>query len=203
MSQLLEISNAGGRAVVMDAEFDPLDADGRPINGVDAVGNFGSERRQMTIWPGESIDVVRFTGRDVQVEDLRVTVKSVIPVSDPLAPEYVEAIAVDDSGKEVVPGEAVAFVLENPNDVPATVGLICLIWDNPPPERSQQAKVVLPITTSVAIPASGEATVKPETADSDVLRKHTLTNAQSCKTYPVPRSARSSESISPDPSQLG
>ena len=194
MSQLLEISNDVGRAVTMEAEFIPLDSSGQPIRGVDAMGNFGSERGQMIIWPGDSVDVVRFNGgADVQVDGLRVIVESVELVRDPLAPEYVEAIPVDDSGSEAVPSEAVEFVLKNPNDVSATVGLTCLIWDNPPPERSQQAEVVLPIATSVSVPARGEVTVIPDAKHSDTLRLRALTNAQSCKTYPVPRSVQPNE----------
>ena len=193
MSQLLEISNDGGRAVTMEAEFIPLDSSSQPIRGVDAMGNFGSERGQMIIWPGDSVDVVRFSGADVQVDGLRVIVESVELVRDPLAPEYVEAIPVDDSGSEAVPSEAVEFVLKNPNDVSATVGLTCLIWDNPPPERSQQAEVALPIATSVPVPARGEVAVIPDAKHSDTLRLRALTNAQSCKTYPVPRSVGSSE----------
>lgn len=193
MSQLLEIRNDGDRAVAMEAELIPLDSNGQPISGVDAMGNFGSERGQMVIWPGDSVDVVRFSGADVQVDDLRVVVESVELVSDPLAPEYVEAIPVDDSGNEAVPGEAVEFVLQNPNGVSAKVGLVCLIWDNPPPERSQQAEVVLPIATSVSVPARGEVTVTPDAKHSDTLRQRAHTNAQSCKTYPVPRSVQPSD----------
>ncbi|MEU0315770.1 hypothetical protein [Nocardioides sp. NPDC006273] len=194
MSQLVEISNDGGSAVVMDAEFIPLDSSGQPISGVEAVGNFGSERGQMVIWPGDSVDVIRFSGADVQVDDLRVIVDAVEIVKDPLAPEYVEATPIDDSGDETVPGEAVEFVLENPNQASATVGLICLVWDNPPLGRSQQAEIVLPIATSVSVPAGAEVTIAPEAKHSDSLRQRALTNAVSCKTYPVPRPAHSSES---------
>lgn len=167
MDQTLEIVNFGPSAAIPTLEITPVDRSGVALPGVTVSTAYGTDRGKVVV-PAQatSLDVLVFTGSAAaNVADVKVTVRGMAYVAFPAAPEDVEAQPVDNAGQptsEFDPFDAV--VLTNPTSKEVTVGLVCIIWKQPPPGQSQQAERVIPVgVTTIAqhktatIDASGDA----------------------------------------------
>jgi hypothetical protein len=167
MDQTLRITNLGPPALVPTLDITPVDSAGVALPGVTVRTAYGSDQGKV-LAPAQqiSIDVLSFHGdRAADVADVRVTVRSVIEAPFPVAPDLVEAQALDEAGQPTSkfgPFDAVA--LTNPNDDAVSVGVVCILWDDPPSGQPQQALAVIPLGSahiaahdSTRIKATGEA----------------------------------------------
>ncbi|GII26470.1 hypothetical protein [Planosporangium mesophilum] len=167
MDQTLEIVNNGPSAVIPTVEITPVDRTGTVLPGVTVSTAYGTDQGKMVVPAREtSLDVLAFAGRDAaNVADVRVTVRKTADVTFPAAPQIVEAQAVNEAGQPTAKfGPFDAVVLTNPNSEKVSVGVVCIIWEQPPAGQPQQARTVIPIGAatiagqhSATVRASGDA----------------------------------------------
>lgn len=186
MDQTLAITSHASIPVTLTARIVPLDKAGHLLRDVRATGVYGTERGNQVLMPGESLDVLVFTGagatevRDVEVRDVLAT-----PVDLRVAAKPVEAAVVNGSGFTVATRFATAGVqVTNDNDVELPVQLVLIIWNRPGPGESQQAFKVLELA-STKVPAHAKANVVPSASDASTIEKYGLKNAESVKAYVV------------------
>lgn len=175
MDQVLEITNPGDTAVVMQATITPLDASGEPVVGVRPVSHYGSTEGRMVLIPGDSIDVLGFLGDDAdRVHDVKVEVSSTEPVDYPDVSVLVvsEPLGADgDRASYVEPFASVRLRNANPVDVTARVAVI--LWAPPPPDAPQQPVVVVDLADeATTVPAEGTAVVEMSARCRQVLEQH-------------------------------
>ncbi|SEE90857.1 hypothetical protein [Jiangella alba] len=167
LDQTLTIDNANSASVALTAELTPLDADGAPLPDVAVETVYGSERGRLVLPPGDNVDILMFHGaRAADVSDVQVEVTGIEPVDHPDVTSVVAAIPVDSAGNEAIPPAPFSrVVLQNDNAAAVSVSVLCIVWDNPEPGRSQQALQVVEVG-STTVPASGSSDLKlsPEVA---------------------------------------
>jgi hypothetical protein len=161
MDQTLHIVNSGSAGVIPTLEFTPLDSSGAALPGVTVSTAYGTDKGKVIVPAREiSYDVLAFAGAGAaDVRDVRVRVRAKTDVVFPVGPQLVTAQAVDASGQPTSKlGPFDAVVLTNPNADKVSVGLVCILWDQPPDGQSQQAQEVVPLGVAT-IPGEGTATI--------------------------------------------
>lgn len=167
IDQTVTLLPSGSDAVVPTIDYEPLDADGNPISGVEVVTAFGSDRGLLIVPPGGFVDVLTFAGTDVsQVVDVRATVLSAEPVVGFGNPTIEDPQPTLD-GAEVTNSD-VFNELRFRNDGGAGVNLrvVCLVYDDPAPGRSQQATEITEVVSRTEVKAGAvqSTAVAPEFA---------------------------------------
>ncbi|GAA4557093.1 hypothetical protein [Planotetraspora kaengkrachanensis] len=162
MDQTLDIVNKGPSAVIPTLEITAVDRTGAALPGVTVSTAYGSDQAKMVVPAREiSIDVLAFTGGDAaSVADVRVTVRGMADAAFPVAPQEVEAQAVDGAGRPTTKfGPFDAVVLTNPNHGKVSAGVVCIFWEQPPDGQPQQARAVIPVGVTT-VEGDGSATIR-------------------------------------------
>ncbi|GAA2503007.1 hypothetical protein Ahu01nite_063880 [Winogradskya humida] len=161
INQLLTIDNNGTDTFAPLLELTAIDFLGAELPDIEVSTIFGSDRGELVTPPGPNVDVLRFTGEDLtRVDDVRVKVlraRIVEPVEVEFDPQ---TELLDDDGEEVGRNERFSWVsVYNDNDVPIKVRLVYIVWDVPPPGRTQQAIATFPIRGLVTVGAGDSEVV--------------------------------------------
>jgi len=153
IDQALSIGNRSPSTLAPTLRLEALDRDGEVLKDVTVTTVFGSDYGKVVIPPGGTIDILRFspTSRIKDVADVAVSVTDVREVP-PSGTQQVVMKPLSTSGEQPDAFSNFASVeISNPNPQPATVCVVLLIYDDPPPGRSQQAETVLRVAGPVAV----------------------------------------------------
>ncbi|MFC8448954.1 hypothetical protein [Kitasatospora sp. NPDC057223] len=128
---------------------------------------YGSDHGDLVTPYGTSIDILRFSGTGAyDAADVRVTVQSAAAARIPAGLHDVKTQALDGDGHEITKFERFSAVrLTNEDDIPVSVRIAYILWDQPLHGDTQQATEVTPIGGLTRIPAHGTAVVEV-TADA-------------------------------------
>jgi hypothetical protein len=155
IDQTLEIRNRSDRSVVPVLRLTALDASGEPLAGVTVKSVYGSDRGELAVPPAGALDilVMKPETRIGEVADVRAEVVSTAPTTS-IGAQPVEVSAASADGN-LLPKEApfASVSLNNPNPEPARVRVVHLVYDAPPPGRSQQVISIVPLAGPIDVPA--------------------------------------------------
>lgn len=167
MDQQLEIKNIARGSVAPVLAFTALDRNGQAMPQITVGTVYGSDRGNLVVPYGTSIDILRFSGAGEQdVADVRVTLRSAAAARISAGQHDVKAQALDSQGHEVTRFERFSAVrLTNEDDFPVAVRVAYILWDRPPKGVTQQAVEVTPVGGLTEVPAHGSAVV-PVTGDA-------------------------------------
>lgn len=188
LDQVMAIENTTDHPVVLDGAYEALDETSEPLPDVETASLYGSERMEQVLLPGETVDVLRFEGSDVdRVADVRVVDTEARKVAFPDVDQLVDALPAGERGQAVAdPRAAVKVDLQNPNAADVTVAVVCVVWDVPEEGRAQQALQTWTVADSVTVPDSGSTVVDIPESVRDEVAGHSDAHPVSLKAYFVP-----------------
>jgi hypothetical protein len=181
MDQVLTILNKGPSATAPTLEFTPLDASGAPVPGIAVRTAYGSDQGRVVIpFAGEALDVLAFSGGDIaRVADVRVRVRTLAAVDYPPAPKPAEPQPVTEKGDPTTEfGPFAAVAVRNPNLEEISVGVVCILWNQPPAGEPQQALAAISLGAAT-IPGGVSRTVPL----SESAKQSTRNGCGSLKVY--------------------
>jgi hypothetical protein len=166
IDQTLAIGNDSDVTLAPVLRLTALDADGRPMPGVTVTTVYGSDRGEVAVPAEGALDILRFAPEERigEVVDVRAEVDSTSPTSaEGGEPVEVSVLSGDgqESSKEL---PFAALSLDNPNPEAARVRVVHLVYDDPPPGRSQQVVSVILLAGPVEVPAGGPLVVSLDEA---------------------------------------
>jgi hypothetical protein len=185
IDQALVLQNASELPLVLSARLELLDASGAVLRGVTAHGVYGATRGGQVLVPGETLDFLVFEGADARkVRDVRLAGVTVEPVDFPRVADVVEAVPLDDAGRELeYPARFASVALRNPNADAVRVRVVSIVWNRPPEGQTQQAHDVVHLSEVVEVPANGERTIAVSTESRRLVDRYALSYPVSLKAY--------------------
>ncbi|GAA0939397.1 hypothetical protein GCM10009554_29100 [Kribbella koreensis] len=171
MDQVLTIVNGGPTAAVPTLEITPLDPSGTPVLGITVGTAYGSDRGKVLVpTAGDATDVLIFHGADVaRISDVRVSVRDMVTPDYPRAPVFDDPQPRDDSGTPTTKsGPFSAFTVINPNRGQISLGVVCIIWNQP--FDGQPQEVLEATTLGVATVAGRDTATIPVPASAQQAR---------------------------------
>ncbi len=184
IDQSLSIGNSGGETLAPHLQFIALDRDGRPLPEVRVSTVYGSDRGLVAVPAEGALDILTFepTSKIGLVADVSVTVRRA-DVVDSVGALPVDIDPLSAAGDAVQNGEPFASIqLRNPNPLPARVRVVLIVYDNPPPGRSQQAASVLDVAGPLDVPPGEPLRLPVDTSVTDKANEMT-SGAVSLKAY--------------------
>ncbi len=185
MNQTLQITNDLPASVVPVLSFEALDKHHHVLHGVKVSTIYGSDRGELVTPYGSSLDILRFSGPGKhEVADVRVTVRRTSIASVPAGLHEVTTQALDGHGREITKFERFSAVrLTNEDDIPVSVRIAYVLWDQPPKGVTQQAIEVTPIGGLTEVPAHGTAVVHVAGKAAAAVARNSYGPAVSIKAY--------------------
>ncbi|MEU6240131.1 hypothetical protein [Streptomyces sp. NPDC047024] len=185
MNQQLEIKNALPESLAPVLSFTALDKNEHVLPHVKVSTVYGSDRGNLVAPYGVSVDILRFSGPgEHDVADVRVTVRSTTEARIPAGAHDVTTQALDSHGREISRFERFSAVrLTNEDDVPASVRIAYILWDQPPKGVTQQAVEVTAVGGLTQVPAHGTAVVKVSGKAAAAVARNSNGPAVSIKAY--------------------
>ncbi|WP_369249197.1 hypothetical protein [Streptomyces sp. R41] len=185
MNQILELTNNYPASVVPELSFQALDKHDHVLRQVKVSTVYGSDRGELVAPYGASNDILRFSGPGKHdVADVRVTVRNTTIASIPAGLHEVTTQALDSQGREIVRFERFSAVrLTNEDDIPVSVRIAYILWDQPPKGVTQQAIEVTAIGDLTRVPAHGTAVVHVTGKAAAAVARNSNGPAVSIKAY--------------------
>ncbi|MFG2884896.1 hypothetical protein ACGFYV_21840 [Streptomyces sp. NPDC048297] len=185
MNQQLVIKNDAPDSLAPVLSFKALDKNDHVLPHVKVSTVYGSDRGNLVVPYGTSIDILRFSGqREHDVADVRVTVQVATKVQIPAGPHDVATQALDSHGREIEKFERFSAVgLTNEDGFPVFVRIAYILWDQPSKGVTQQAVEVTPIGGLTFVPAHGTAVVKVSGKAAAAVARNSYGPAVSIKAY--------------------
>ncbi|MEU9138246.1 hypothetical protein AB0D33_20185 [Streptomyces sp. NPDC048404] len=185
MNQTLHLTNDLPASVAPVLSFKALDKHDHVLRHVKVSTIYGSDRGELVIPYGTSLDILRFSGTGKHdVADVRVTVRSMTIASVPAGMHDVTTQALDSHGREITRFERFSAVrLTNENNIAVSVRVAYVVWDQPPEGVTQQAVEVTPIGGLTRVPAHGTAVVHVTGKAAAAVARNSYGPAVSIKAY--------------------
>ncbi|MEU4149654.1 hypothetical protein [Streptomyces sp. NPDC026659] len=185
MNQLLTIKNGLPDSLVPVLSFKALDKNEHVLPHVKVSTVYGSDRGSLVAPYGMSTDILRFSGPgEHDVADVRVMVRTTTKARIPAGLHDVTTQALDAHGREISRFERFSAVrLTNKDDIPASVRIAYILWDQPPKGVTQQAVEVTVIGGLTRVPAHGTAVVKVSGKAAAAVVRNSYGPAVSIKAY--------------------
>jgi hypothetical protein len=185
MNQQLTIKNTSPGSVVPVLSFTALDKNHQVLPEVKVATVYGSDRGNLVVPYGTSIDILRFSGSGGHdVADVRVTVPSAAAARISAGVHDVKAQALDSQGRDITKFERFSAVkLTNEDDIPVSVRIAYILWDQPPEGVTQQAAEVTPVGGLTEVPAHGTAVVQVTGDAAAAVARNSGGPAVSLKAY--------------------
>ncbi|MFF3257088.1 hypothetical protein ACFYWP_40345 [Actinacidiphila glaucinigra] len=185
MNQQLEIQNDSPVSVVPVLPFEALDKNDQVLPQVKVSTIYGSDRGTLVAPWGASADILRFSGSGAHdVADVRVTVRRTAIARIPAGAHDVTTQALDSRGREMSRFERFSAVrLTNEDDIPVSVRIAYIVWDQPPKGVTQQAVEVTAIGGLAKVPAHGTAVVPVTGEAAAAVARNSNGPAVSIKAY--------------------
>jgi hypothetical protein len=181
IDQTLTIHNPTDEDFTTTFTITPLDADGEPVQGVEATTAYGSDQGEMVMLPGDNIDVVVLTGDNVHdVEDVEI---GEVETEELNHPTINNPISIDQwSNYDRY------LTIDNRNK-PVTVGVVLLVYDLPESGEPQQVTEVVEILPPTPLERGRDQYVDLSDEALDALHEYTFSQPTSLKTYFAPPAA--------------
>ncbi|MFI0965850.1 hypothetical protein ACH4S8_31320 [Streptomyces sp. NPDC021080] len=185
INQTLHITNDVPASVVPVLSFKALDKHDHVLRQVKVSTIYGSDRGKLVAPYGTSFDILRFSGPGKHdVADVRVTVRRTTIASIPAGRHAVTTQALDSHGREITRFERFSAVrLTNEDNIPVSVRIAYVLWDQPPKDVTQQAVEVTPIGGLTRVPAHGTAVVHVTGKAAAAVARNSYGPAVSIKAY--------------------
>lgn len=185
MNQQLSITNAIQVSLAPVLRFEALDKDDNVLPDVTVNTVYGSNRGDLVVPYGTSLDILRFSGAGKhEVADVRVTVLEAYGARIPAGPHEVTTQALDAHGRETSRFMRFSAVrLTNEDDIAVSVRIAYILWDQPPKGVTQQAVEVTPVGGLVRVPAHSTAVVRVTGKAAAAVARNSNGPAVSLKAY--------------------
>ncbi len=185
MNQQLLITNGSRGSLAPVLAYTALDKNGRAMPQVTVGTVYGSDRGNLVVPYGTSVDILRFSGvGEHEVADVRVTVQSADAARIPSGEHEVKTQALDGQGHEISKYKSFSAVrLTNEDAFPVTVRIAYILWDQPPDGVTQQAVEVTPVGGLTEVPAHGTAVVQVAGDAAAAVARNSGGSAVSIKAY--------------------
>lgn len=185
INQTLHITNDVPASVVPVLSFKALDKHDHVLRQVKVSTIYGSDQGKLVASYGTSFDILRFSGPGKHdVADVRVTVRRTTIASIPAGQHGVTTQALDSHGRDITRFERFSAVkLTNEDNIPVSVRIAYVLWDQPPKGVTQQAIEVTPIGGLTRVPAHGTAVVHVTGKAAAAVARNSYGPAVSIKAY--------------------